>query len=97
VLRSNSPQHLWSPNEPKPATDWEARLDDLIAQQSHETDATRRKAIFRDVQQIMAEQLPFIPIVSRHIAVAANTRVGNYRPSTLPPFSLWNAEELFIK
>jgi peptide/nickel transport system substrate-binding protein len=97
VLRSNSPQHLWSPNEPKPATDWEARLDDLIAQQSHETDAARRKAIFRDVQQIMAEQLPFIPIVSRHIAVAANTRVGNYRPSTLPPFSLWNAEELFIK
>ena len=97
VLRSNSPQHLWSPAEQKPATDWEAKIDELIAQQAHETDPAKRKAIFRDVQQIMAEQLPLIPVVSRHIAVAASARVGNYRPSTLPPFSLWNAEELFVK
>ncbi|MFN2599040.1 MAG: ABC transporter substrate-binding protein, partial [Pyrinomonadaceae bacterium] len=97
VLRSNSPQHLWSPAEPKPSTDWEVRIDDLIAQQAHETDPAKRKAIFRDLQQITAEQLPLIPVVSRHIAVAANSRVGNYRPSTLPPFSLWNAEELFVK
>lgn len=97
VLRSNSPQHLWSPNEPKPSTDWEARLDELAARQAHETDRERRRAIFHDIQQVMAEQLPLIPIVSRHIAVAANARVGNYRPSPLPPFSLWNAEELFVK
>jgi ABC-type transport system substrate-binding protein len=45
----------------------------------------------------MAEQMPLIPIVTRHIAVAANKRVHNYRPSPLPPFSLWNAEELFVK
>jgi peptide/nickel transport system substrate-binding protein len=97
VLRSNSPQHLWSPNEPKPATDWEARIDELAARQAHETDRERRRVIFHDIQQVMAEQLPLIPIVSRHIAVAANARVGNYRPSPLPPFSLWNAEELFVK
>ncbi|HVG28410.1 MAG TPA: ABC transporter substrate-binding protein [Pyrinomonadaceae bacterium] len=97
VLRSNSPQHLWSPNEPRPATDWEARIDELAARQAHETDRERRRAIFHDIQQVMAEQLPLIPIVSRHIAVAANARVGNYRPSPLPPFSLWNAEELFVK
>jgi peptide/nickel transport system substrate-binding protein len=97
VLRSNSPQHLWSPNEPKPSTDWEARIDDLAARQAHETDRERRRVIFHDIQQIMAEQLPLVPIVSRHIAVAANARVGNYRPSPLPPFSLWNAEELFVK
>ena len=45
----------------------------------------------------MAEQLPLIPVSSRHIPVAADRRVGNYRPSPLPPFSLWNAEELFVK
>ncbi|MCA1632393.1 MAG: ABC transporter substrate-binding protein [Acidobacteria bacterium] len=97
VLRSNSPQHLWSPSQPKPSTEWEARIDELAARQAHETDRERRRAIFRDIQQIMAEQLPLIPIASRHIAVAANARVGNYRPSPLPPFSLWNAEELFVK
>ncbi|HYP01882.1 MAG TPA: ABC transporter substrate-binding protein [Pyrinomonadaceae bacterium] len=97
MLRSASPQHFWHPKQPKPATDWEARLDDLTMRQAHEVDHERRRAIFRDVQLLMAEQLPLIPIVTRHIAVAANARVGNYRPSPLPPFSLWNAEELFVK
>lgn len=97
MLRSASPQHFWHPKQTKPATDWEARLDELTARQAHEVDPERRRAIFRDIQLLMAEQLPLIPIVTRHIAVASNQRVGNYRPSPLPPFSLWNAEELFIK
>jgi peptide/nickel transport system substrate-binding protein len=97
MLRSGSPQHFWHPKQPKPATEWEARLDELTTRQAHEIDRERRRAIFRDIQLLMAEQLPLIPIVTRHIAVAANTRVGNYRPSPLPPFSLWNAEELFVK
>jgi peptide/nickel transport system substrate-binding protein len=97
VLRSDSAQHFWYPKEPRPATDWEARLDDLAAQQAHETNTERRRALFRDIQLIVAEQLPIIPIVTRHNAVAANIRLGNYRPSTLPPYSLWNAEELYIR
>jgi peptide/nickel transport system substrate-binding protein len=97
LLRSGSPQHFWNPKQAKPATEWEARLDELTTRQAHEVDRERRRAIFRDVQLLMAEQLPLIPIVTRHIAVAANTRIGNYRPSPLPPFSLWNAEELFVK
>lgn len=97
MLRSGSGQHLWYPNQAKPATDWEARLDELNTRQAHEVDRDRRRAIFRDIQLLMAEQMPLIPIVTRHIAVAANPRVHNYRPSPLPPFSLWNAEELFVK
>jgi peptide/nickel transport system substrate-binding protein len=97
MLRSGSPQHFWNPKQARPATDWEARLDELTAQQARETDHARRLAVFHDIQRIMAEQLPLIPLVSRHIAVAASTRIGNYRPSPLPPFSLWNAEELFVK
>jgi peptide/nickel transport system substrate-binding protein len=97
LLRSGSPQHFWHPKQPKPATEWEARLDELTTRQAHEVDRERRRAIFRDIQLLMAEQLPLIPIVTRHIAVAANNRIGNYRPSPLPPFSLWNAEELFVK
>jgi peptide/nickel transport system substrate-binding protein len=97
MLRSGSAQHFWHPQQTKPATEWEARLDELTTRQAHEVDHERRRAIFRDIQLLMAEQLPLIPIVTRHIAVAANTRVHNYRPSPLPPFSMWNAEELFVK
>ncbi|MCA1615992.1 MAG: ABC transporter substrate-binding protein [Acidobacteria bacterium] len=97
VLRSNSPAHFWHPKQSAPATDWERRLDELTAQQARETDRERRRALFREIQLIMAEQLPLIPVASRHIPTAAGKQVGNYRPSPLPPFSLWNAEELFVK
>ena len=97
VLVSASAQHFWHPKQATPATDWERRIDELAAAQAREIDAARRRELFREIQKIMAEQLPIIPVASRHIPVAASPRVGNYRPSPLPPFSLWNAEELFLK
>jgi peptide/nickel transport system substrate-binding protein len=96
-LLSKSASHQWYPKQPKAATDWEARIDELITAQAHERDAVRRHAIFRDVQMILAEQMPVIPIVARHVVAAANIRVGNYRPSKLMPYSMWNAEELFVR
>jgi len=38
-----------------------------------------------------------IPIADRHVASAATTRIGNYAPSPIMPYSLWNADELFIR
>ena len=96
-LNSRSEEHQWHPKQPQPATDWEARLDELTSAQARERDQQKRHAIFRDIQMLLAEHLPVIPIVARHIASAANLRIGNYRPSTRLPYSLWNAEELFIR
>jgi peptide/nickel transport system substrate-binding protein len=96
-LSSGSPTRLWHPKQSKPATAWEARIDDLLATQARETNPDRRRAAFNEVQQILAEQLPIIPIVARHICVAANQHVGDHSPSAIFPFSLWNAEELFIR
>jgi peptide/nickel transport system substrate-binding protein len=96
-LRSDSPTHQWYPRQTKPASQWESRLDELAAAQAQERDVERRKAIFRDIQIILAEQLPVLPLVARHVVSGANTRVGNYRPSAIAPYSLWNAEELFVK
>ncbi|MGH9902583.1 MAG: ABC transporter substrate-binding protein, partial [Pyrinomonadaceae bacterium] len=97
LLSSASANHQWHPKQPKPATEWEARIDELLPALSRETDVERRRAVFRDIQLRLAEQLPVIPVVARHVVCAANTRVGNYRPSTIVPFSMWNAEELFIR
>lgn len=96
-LLSASPTHQWHPREPKPATDWEAKIDELVSAQAREQNAEKRKSLFRDAQMILAEQTPVIPLVARHVTCAANRRVGNYRPSPIFPFSLWNAEELFVK
>ncbi|HEY0380509.1 MAG TPA: ABC transporter substrate-binding protein [Pyrinomonadaceae bacterium] len=95
-LQSGGGNHQWYPKQPRPATEWEARLDQLDTEQAHELDPARRKAVFREIQAIIAEQLPVVPIVARHIIAAANTRIGNYRPGTILPYSLWNVEELFV-
>ncbi|HEY0405349.1 MAG TPA: ABC transporter substrate-binding protein [Pyrinomonadaceae bacterium] len=96
-LQSSSDEHQWHPNQTQPATEWEARLDQLTEAQARERDQQRRLSIFRDIQQLLVEQMPIVPIVARHIIVAANTRLGNYRPSPIFPYSLWNADELFIR
>ncbi len=96
-LRSDSVAHQWHPKQSEPATEWEARIDELTAAQASELDLERRRAIVREIQIIAASQLPVIPIVARHVLMAANIRTGNYRPSNIIPFSLWNAEELFVK
>lgn len=96
-LTSASDEHQWHPKQSQPATEWEARLDQLTTAQAKERDQQKRQAAFRDIQAVLNEQLPVIPIVARHIIVAANARVGNYRPSIFFPYSLWNADELFIR
>ncbi len=96
-LRSDSPTHQWAPRQTTPATAWEKRIDDLLAAQARIADLPQRQAQFREIQQLMVEQMPIIPIVSRHIVSAAHQRLGNYRPSNVFPFSCWNIEELFIR
>jgi peptide/nickel transport system substrate-binding protein len=97
VLRSVSPTHPWHPNQPRPATEWEARIDELFIEQAREANPERRRELFCQIQTILAEQMPVIPIVARHISIGVNKRVKNHRPSALLPYSLWNAEELSIE
>ncbi|HYE74394.1 MAG TPA: hypothetical protein VEF04_13740, partial [Blastocatellia bacterium] len=96
-LRSASALHQWAPKQLRPATAWESRIDELVTAQASASNLEKRQALFFEIQQIMAEHSPIIPIVSRHIVSAAHTRLSNYRPSNIFPYSLWNIEELFLK
>ncbi len=96
-LISGGSVHQWQPNQKSPATDWETRIDNLFTEQARESDIQKRTAIFNEIQLIMADEVPVIPVAARHIVSAANTRVGNYSPSSMLPYSMWNADELFIK
>ncbi|MGE0885449.1 MAG: ABC transporter substrate-binding protein [Blastocatellales bacterium] len=94
VLFSNGLSHWWHPRQANPATDWEARIDQLMKQQARALDPAERKKLFDEVQAIMADQQPFILLASRHLIVAAKTDIGNLKPALLPDFVLWNCEEL---
>ena len=97
LVLSSGDAHQWSPNQKSPSTEWETKVDQLFAEQARESDPEKRKAKFNEIQQILADAMPVIPIVTRHVVSAANTRVGNFSPSPMFPYSMWNAEELFIK
>lgn len=95
-LLSSGDGHQWKPNQKTPATEWEKQIDQLFGEQSREKDPQKRIEKFNEIQKIMADELPVIPIAARHILSASTTRVGNYNPSPIGPYSLWNADELFI-
>ncbi|MBZ5551474.1 MAG: ABC transporter substrate-binding protein [Acidobacteriia bacterium] len=94
---SGAPNHQWFPNQKKPATRWEERIDELMLSQSTASSIEQRKKAFDEVQLIVSEQLPFIYLVSRNVLVAAKSRVGNFRPTVLDHHTLWNCEQLYLK
>jgi peptide/nickel transport system substrate-binding protein len=97
LLLSSGDAHQWRPNQKSPSTEWEAKVDQLFAEQAIESDPGKRKSKFYEIQRIVADASPVIPIVTRHVVSAANSRVGNFSPSPVFPYSMWNVEEIFIK
>jgi peptide/nickel transport system substrate-binding protein len=95
VWLSSGNNHLWHPEQAAPATPWEAELDRLMREQLTTRDPTVRKAIYDEVQAIVASELPIIALVSPNVLVGADIRLGNVRPSILPSHTLWNADELY--
>jgi len=89
--------HLWHLGETKPATDWERELDQLMQQQLVTLEYTKRKQLYDRAQQLIAENLPFIFLGTPNILAGANARVGNFHPAVLDPYTLWNADELYVR
>lgn len=96
-LKSAGTVHQWHPKQQKPATEWEAKIDQLVTSLSEEFDREARRKAFNEIQAIMAEETPVVSIVSRHVVSAANSRVGNFVPGSFLPYSLWNADRLFVR
>lgn len=97
VLLSSGGMHLWNPAQPRPASDWEAEIDRLMVQQLETVDVRRRKALYDRVQQLVAEHEPMIFLASPDILVGAKNSVGNFHPAVIEPYTLWNAEQLFLR
>ena len=89
--------HLWHLGETKPATDWEREIDQLMQQQMVTLDYAKRKQLYDRAQQLIAENLPFIFLGTPNILAGANARVGNFHPAVLDPYTLWNADELYVR
>jgi peptide/nickel transport system substrate-binding protein len=93
---SSGPLHVWNPGQTTPATNWEARIDDLFNQQATTLDRAERIRLFAEAQRLFATELPMIHFAAPSVTVAMNARVGGALPSVLLPPVLWNAERLFV-
>ncbi len=87
-LSSGGSLHIWNPLQVKPASDWEARIDELMLLQGTLLDRDRRFEAFHEVQEILALEVPLIPIVNRNILVAWQPHIKNLRPASVFPYGL---------
>jgi len=94
---SSGSAHVWNPGQAKPATAWEREVDQLMARQVAALDHAQRKALFDQVQKIVAEQLPMIQFAAPRIYLATSTRVTGATPALLRPSILWNPDTLGVK
>ena len=94
VWLSSGENHQWNPGQKTPATAWEAEIDKLMREQATAPTEKQRKAKFDRVQQIVAEQQPFIYLVNKDVLVAISSNVVGAAPVVLNPQGFWNAETL---
>ena len=97
VWLSNGATHLWHLNEIQPASDWERKIDQLMEQQMVTLKYDKRKQLYDRVQQLIAENLPFVFLATPDILVGAKAEIGNFHPAVLDDNTLWNAEELYLR
>ena len=69
--------HLWHPNQPEPATAWEAELDDIYVKASQELDHDRRVEYYHRAQEIVAENVPLIFTTLGERIIAVRQVFGN--------------------
>jgi peptide/nickel transport system substrate-binding protein len=94
---SSGTSRVWNLAQKTPATDWERRIDELMAKQIAETDEGVRKRLFDEVQQLFAEHLPIVHFAAPKIFAAASNRTTNLSPAVTRPQFLWAAETIAVR
>lgn len=97
VWLSSSPNHQWNPSEKVPATPWEAEIDtQMHLQASSLLQADRKKAVDR-VQQIVADQQPFLYLVYPNALYAISPQLAGVQPAVMQPGLVWNIASIRVK
>ncbi len=97
VYKSSGLTHYWNIKQPRPETAAEAKIDQLIAQNIGTNDMAVRKATYRQIEDLIAEEgfVVFLPILKPKLPV--RNRFGNLEPSVVPHRLLWNIDRVFVK
>jgi len=78
--RSSGNLHIWNPNQPTPATPWEAEIDNLLDEGASEMDIAKRPPYYWRIQQILHDQLPILETVRQQRYSSWTKSLENYQP-----------------
>lgn len=74
-------------------SDWEAKISELYIEGAKELDLAKRKEIYAEIQQLVAEKLPVICLVNPYSMSAVRNKFEGIEYSALGG-AFWNMEEL---
>lgn len=93
---SSGGAHFWHMGQTKPATEWEAQIDELMARQASTTDEAERKRLFNEVQRTFADNLPMLHFAAPRVYIGASARLVGLTPALTRPHILWSADTLAV-
>ena len=84
--------HLWYPNQPSPATEWEANIDELYVRASQELDHQKRVELYHEAQRIAAENVPVVYTTLSERLTAVRNVFGNTTPTL---YGIWDIRYVY--
>ncbi len=94
IYRSDGFLHVWNPRQSSPITDWEKRIDKIMDLQEVEMNPQKRKKLIFEMQEIFAEQLPLLYLITPMSYSGISEKWRNVK---VPPIGsvIWNIDELY--
>lgn len=95
VWLSSGGLHMWHPNQPEPATEWEAELDRLFNSARVEPDFEVRKQLWQDMYRLIYDQVPHLLLYRKYGFLSVYNEWDNVQWDTLGSVGDYNNQRLF--
>lgn len=96
VWVSDGQLHLWHPKQKAPYTKWEKRMNEIFSAGVQELNEDKRKILYDEWQEIVAQELPVIHTVLGANIFAVRNKFGNLHPTSYGG-AFHNLDEIYIK
>lgn len=101
IWKSDGRLHMFNMKQQKPATPWEAEIDQIFDQAATTLDETERKRLYARFQTVVAEYVPYIYTTNRIALYPVRNNLGNVKINKFTPMSglnpIWNLYEVYRK
>lgn len=95
LWRVDGGSHFFHLGADRAAFPWEEEVDRLIRLQARQINPVERRRTVRQIQELIATEVPMVFLVAPNVLVGAHARLGNFAPSILDHPTLWNCDELY--